>query len=214
MGKLTKEQRKALRLERLQKKAEEAGVTPEQFKKDKRAARVAKLAKEAEKVGLTVGKLKKKNREERRQQFLKEQEEARKRVALRKEQGPLAPPEVIAPAGVTFERSKDPLGDFCKRHKDEPANKVMSIAMGVYGGTNPWSSKNFISILKRMIDLRPEEMKAGGWLEPWIADRLKVKSEKEEEEEEPEVVIVKDEKAVEEVAHSKPKKVKGKIARK
>jgi hypothetical protein len=207
MGKLSREQRKALRLERLRKKAEEAGVPVEQFKKQKRAARMERLAKEAEKTGLSVGALKKKLREERRQQFLLEEQEKRRKIEERRKQGPIAPPGVIAKAGVHFERSKDPIGDFCKRHKDEPVNRVMSLATGCFG----WLSKRWLDILRKLLETRKGEM--GEWNQPWLMKRLGEKTKKvEDEEEETEVVIVKE--VVPEVAHSKPKKVKGKIARK
>ncbi len=132
-------ERRAKRQARLEKKAEELGITVAEFKKQKREKRKARLAAEAKKAGLSVKEYKKKRKADRIAKRQKEQEEKQRAREERRKNGPVKYDfeDIDIPAHEPIKKSDDPVGDFIKRHKDKGLDYIRILVTGKWGsGSN------------------------------------------------------------------------------
>lgn len=193
---LRPEEKRARRLERLQKKADELGITVEEFKEQKKNDRVDRLAKKAKEAGMSLREFRKQLKEERKQKRVDEMKEELERRRKRREEGPVKTvTEVLVPAGVPVKKSKDTIGDFIKRNKEKGIGYMKVLAGGCWG----FNSKKTQEIEERLKKEFGEKAVDEAKYEP--IQKKKTVGDKPKKAEAKKTV-------------AKPKKVKGKIVRK
>ena len=131
---LTQAEKRAKRQERLEKKADELGLTLTEYKKQKRESKLNKLAKKAKAAGMKLKDYRKQLKEERKKKRKEKMEQERVVREKRRQEGPVkVDNEVVVPANVPVEKSKDPIGDFINRHRDKGIAYIKTLVTGKWG---------------------------------------------------------------------------------